>query len=99
MKHANLSTQARLQPEATGDDGLGTTVVESLSRLTREQLALLTLKLKKKASPRKTAPLTITPVPRDRSLPLSYAQQRLWFIDQLEPGTAVYNIPEAVRLE
>ncbi|MGA9768569.1 MAG: amino acid adenylation domain-containing protein, partial [Blastocatellia bacterium] len=29
---------------------------------------------------------------------LSYAQQRLWFFEQLEPGTPVYNIPVALRL-
>ena len=41
----------------------------------------------------------IVPVSRDGELPLSFAQQRLWFIDQLEPGNTVYNFPAAVRLK
>jgi amino acid adenylation domain-containing protein len=41
----------------------------------------------------------IQPVPRDGDLPLSFAQQRLWFIDQLDPGNSVYNFPVAVRLK
>jgi amino acid adenylation domain-containing protein len=31
-------------------------------------------------------------------LPASYAQERLWFLEQLRPGTAAYNMPAALRL-
>jgi alpha-ketoglutarate-dependent taurine dioxygenase/acyl carrier protein len=40
----------------------------------------------------------ILPVPRDGKLPLSFAQERLWLVDRLEPNNTAYNIPAAVRL-
>ncbi|MFN8178104.1 MAG: amino acid adenylation domain-containing protein [bacterium] len=48
------------------------------------------------------APGTAAPIPRlepHERVPLSLAQQRLWFIDRLEPGVAAYHIPSALRLD
>src|SRR5215471_1238826 len=41
---------------------------------------------------------TIMPRTAQDCLPLSFAQERLWFVDRLEPDTATYNIPQAVHL-
>jgi amino acid adenylation domain-containing protein len=40
----------------------------------------------------------IQPIPRDKELPISFAQQRLWLLNQLEGENATYNLPAAVRL-
>lgn len=38
-------------------------------------------------------------VTRTNEMPLSFAQERLWFLNQLEPGNPFYNMPAALRLD
>lgn len=42
--------------------------------------------------------VSIEPIDRAGELELSFAQERLWFLDQLEPGQSIYNIPASVRV-
>ncbi|HYG62085.1 MAG TPA: condensation domain-containing protein, partial [Thermoanaerobaculia bacterium] len=77
-----------------------------LENLTPEQRALLMLRLRRQAqrgpegagaapAPRVTS---IPRAPRDRPLPLSFGQRRLWLTDRLQPGNPAYNVPFAFRV-
>ncbi|HXD33570.1 MAG TPA: amino acid adenylation domain-containing protein [Pyrinomonadaceae bacterium] len=69
--------------------------IENLSSAKR---ALLELRLKQSATRQSgVAPIVSR---KDRSnAPASFAQERLWFLNQLEPNTALYNVPRALRLK
>jgi len=75
----------------------------ALSEELREEIVankpeLLRLLSWSRRSSRATA-IPLEPTDRDQLLQLSWAQQRLWFLDQLEPGNAAYNISWTVRLK
>ncbi|MET0400290.1 MAG: amino acid adenylation domain-containing protein, partial [Longimicrobiaceae bacterium] len=61
------------------------------------ELARRVERLRWDAAPAAESP-PLVPVSREESLPLSFAQQRLWFIDRLEPGSPAYNLPLPLRL-
>jgi amino acid adenylation domain-containing protein len=69
--------------------------------LSEKQLRLMELLKKQKQQEVVASPEARTSIPRRRPsdpLVLSFGQKRLWFIEQLQPGNAGYNVPGAVRL-
>jgi len=71
-------------------------LARKISGLPPAQRALLEIRLKERMTAETATPLT--PQPRPEFIPLSFAQQRLWFLDQLQPANPVYIISRAFRL-
>ncbi|NIA28582.1 MAG: non-ribosomal peptide synthetase, partial [Actinobacteria bacterium] len=73
-------------------------IIQDISKLSPEKQKLLELLLKEQNV--NLAESKIIPARRETNrFPLSYAQQRMWFLEQLEPGTPLYNNPAAVLLK
>ena len=76
---------------------------EQLATLTPEQRALLEKKLAAKGLEKGLQMLgkgTSIPMrPEHRPIPLSFAQQRLWFVQQLDPQNTAYNVASVLELE
>ena len=70
---------------------------ELLKRLSPAQRALLLKELQKEAA-RKNVEHTISRRSETGSIPLSFSQQGLWFVSQMDRNTPLYNVPEAVHL-
>ena len=94
-----------------GDSILASLVVSRVRRVLHLELPLinffekptvaemaLSLETTGQAAPAPQPP-TLEPIFRDREIPLSHGQERMWFIDQLEKGTSIYNRPVFIRLD
>nr|AYN44243.1 nonribosomal peptide synthetase [Cloning vector H69C977B_s05]AYN44279.1 nonribosomal peptide synthetase [Cloning vector H69C977B_s11]AYN44303.1 nonribosomal peptide synthetase [Cloning vector H69C977B_s15] len=62
-------------------------------------VAPLSLALNERQGSRTSLPSAIEPAPESARAALSFSQERLWFLDQLYPGTAVHNLSMALRLK
>ena len=71
---------------------------KSAEKLSPKKRALLELLLKEK---RAVAPVSNMIPRREPSpyAPLSFAQEQMWFLDQLNPGSSYYNLPVAIRFK
>ena len=75
-------------------------LAKRIAELSPEKRKLLLRQLEQQKSKKDTE---LTPILRQsreaNTFPISFSQQRLWFLDQLELGNVAYNIPVAIRLK
>ncbi|HEX6747843.1 MAG TPA: amino acid adenylation domain-containing protein [Longimicrobium sp.] len=75
-----------------------TDLADRLEKLTPAQRRLLELRRAQQAGAAPAAAPAAIPARGEGPAPLSFAQERLWFLDRMEPGNAFYNLPNAVRM-
>jgi amino acid adenylation domain-containing protein len=73
-------------------------ITQKIANLSPAKRALLTLRLKQQKANSSEQQV----IPRnsyDRPLPLSFAQQRLWFLTQFDPNSSLYNVVNAIEIK
>jgi len=73
-------------------------LTNKLAALSPAKRALLEQRLLQKGKQETAKKSIVSSRANHDSIPLSFAQQRLWFLDQLIPNTSLYNIPKALRI-
>jgi acyl carrier protein len=93
--HSLLATLVVMRVEELFGVGLALRAVFEAPTVSR-LAALIDAAVREKAG---VATPPLIPAQRSGPLPLSFAQQRLWFLDRLSPEAASYNVPVAYRIE
>jgi len=79
-------------------DALPERMADRIANLSPAKLRLLMRHLAAQRGETVAEPPELVRRDGDGPLPLSFSQQRLWFLDQLEPGSTAYALPSALRL-
>jgi amino acid adenylation domain-containing protein len=95
-----LSVQLRLEGDTlrlNAPKGVLTAALQSELRANKAELVALLQEMQSNGASSSVAPMVR--VVRQDLMPLSYAQQRLWFLEQMDPGSATYNILALLGLQ